>query len=160
MKRILCATTAIATVLTALTAIGSAAPKFKVLHAFGKSGDGAGTWGSLTLGRPGNLFGATSGGGGQGCNGQGCGTAFELIRGANGKWKEHILYSFKGGSDATGPFGALVFDPSGNLYGTTIPTRILWSVTSPSPPTTTLSTTFLVRPALLRSCGLASRIPN
>jgi len=41
----------------------SAGPKYKVLHAFGKGQDGAGTWGSLLLDSKGNLYG-TSGGGG------------------------------------------------------------------------------------------------
>jgi uncharacterized repeat protein (TIGR03803 family) len=37
---------------------------------------------------------------------------------AAGKYK--VLYAFKGGTDGTFPSGALVFDASGNLYGTTV----------------------------------------
>ena len=49
----------------------------------------------------------------------GVGTVYELSHGKKG-WKEHILYSFKGGKkDGTGPFGGMVLDAGGNLYGTT-----------------------------------------
>ena len=37
---------------------------------------------------------------------------------AAGKYK--VLYSFKDGTDGNFPSGALVFDTSGNLYGTTV----------------------------------------
>ena len=49
-----------------------AAPKFRVLHAFGNTGDGAGTWGSLLLDKQGNVYGTTGGGGsGTDCGGGG-----------------------------------------------------------------------------------------
>jgi hypothetical protein len=35
------------------------------------------------------------------------------------KWKESVLYSFQGGTDGATPAGGVVFDKSGNLYGTT-----------------------------------------
>jgi hypothetical protein len=34
-------------------------------------------------------------------------------------WKEQVLYSFQGGSDGAVPSSGVVFDRSGNLYGTT-----------------------------------------
>lgn len=34
-------------------------------------------------------------------------------------WHEQILHSFGGGVDGTQPFGTLIFDRNGNLYGTT-----------------------------------------
>jgi hypothetical protein len=40
-----------------------AAPKLKVLHAFGSGNDGGGLWGSLAFNAKGNLYGETSGGG-------------------------------------------------------------------------------------------------
>ena len=40
-----------------------AAPKYKVLHAFGRGTDGGGLWSSVTFDKKGNLYGATSGGG-------------------------------------------------------------------------------------------------
>lgn len=52
-----------------------------------------------------------------GCGGTtGCGTVFELMAGANGKWTEKVLRSFFRQRD---PFGGLIFDATGNLYGTT-----------------------------------------
>src|SRR5438445_7907325 len=96
-----------------------AAPRYKVLHAFGNTGDGAGVWDSVTLDGRGNVYGTTSGGGGTGCNGQGCGTVFELTPERNGKWRHRLLYAFHGKPDASGAFGGVVFDASGNLYGTT-----------------------------------------
>lgn len=53
---------AIATVL-ALASSAWGAPIYKVLHAFGASGDGGGLWGSLVFDTKGNLYGTTSGGG-------------------------------------------------------------------------------------------------
>jgi uncharacterized repeat protein (TIGR03803 family) len=38
---------------------------------------------------------------------------------ASAGWKEKVLYRFKGTPDAAGPSAGVVFDTSGNLYGTT-----------------------------------------
>ena len=93
----------------------SAGPKYKVLHAFGKGQDGAGTWGSLLLDSKGNLYG-TSGGGGL----YGYGTVFELTPKSGGKWSESILHSFnRNGQDGYGSTAGLILDKAGDLYGTT-----------------------------------------
>ena len=47
--------------------------------------------------------------------------AFIMVMVPPGVWaagKYNVLYNFKGGSDGIGPTG-LIFDPAGNLYGTT-----------------------------------------
>jgi uncharacterized repeat protein (TIGR03803 family) len=53
----------------------------------------------------------------------GCGTVFKLTPNSNGTFKETILYNFAGNSypnsDGAVPKSALIFDSSGNLYGTT-----------------------------------------
>ena len=109
---------ALASVLLAFffCAPGNAAPKYKILHAFGKGNDGAGLWSPVTLDNTGNLYGATSGGGKYGY-----GTVFELTPHPNGHWSETILHSFGNSYDPGGsePNGGLVQDASGNWYGTT-----------------------------------------
>ena len=68
----------------------------------------------------GNFYGTTvSGGTGTLCT-NGCGTVFELSPLAGGKWKEKVLYSFTGGSDGKNPYGGVILDSKGDLYGTTV----------------------------------------
>jgi hypothetical protein len=48
------------------------------------------------------------------------GTAFELIPAAGGSWIETTLHDFSdNGGDGYNPVSGLMFDSSGNLYGTT-----------------------------------------
>lgn len=61
----------------------------------------------------GNLYGTTSFGGSHGE-----GTVFKLAPGINGTWTETVLHAFDG-QDGGRPSGSLIFDASGNLYGTT-----------------------------------------
>jgi uncharacterized repeat protein (TIGR03803 family) len=97
--------------------------QYKVLHRF-TSGDHAGfsPGGSpLVFDQGGSLYAATAhGGGGNGCGWGGCGTVFKLTPGSDGKWREHVLYRFKGGMDAEQATANIVFDTAGNLYGTTL----------------------------------------
>jgi len=85
----------------------------EVLYTFKGGTDGGVPYGGLVLDRAGNLYGTTTQYGAVGF-----GTVFELTRG-KGTWTENILYSFTGGGDGSYPEGTLIFDPSGNLYGTT-----------------------------------------
>ncbi len=39
--------------------------------------------------------------------------------GMTGKWIEKVLYSFQSGIDGSHPWAGIVFDASGNIYGTT-----------------------------------------
>ena len=96
-----------------------------VLYSFQGGKDGYVAQGNLTFDNAGNLYGVTLYGGGYGsCNSpyyQNCGTVFELSppKTKGGKWKEKVLYSFKGGTDGANPNGGLVFDSKGAIYGTT-----------------------------------------
>lgn len=98
-----------------------------VLHVFrGKqNNDGEFPSGGVIADALGNIYGTASYGGSGDCvllgiTG-GCGTVFELSppQTNGGKWTYTTLYSFKGGKDGYLPFGDLMFDGAGNLYGTT-----------------------------------------
>jgi uncharacterized repeat protein (TIGR03803 family) len=91
-----------------------------ILHSFTGAPDGAGPWDGLLRDASGNLFGTTSEGGtgtNFECAGVGCGTVFEVTSSG----VESVLYSFSGAinDDEGFPWGGLVEDSAGNLYGTT-----------------------------------------
>ena len=87
-----------------------------VLHAFRSGGgDGLAPYGRLISDAEGNLYGTTELGGTSGA-----GVVFELTKSQGpGAWTETILYNFTGGSDGSRPWGGVIFDSAGNLYGTT-----------------------------------------
>ena len=94
----------------------------RVLHAFHAGSDGSLPLTSLVLGKSNVLYGTTSFGGGTGCampSGlTGCGTVFSLTP-SGAKYKEQIVYRFKGGTDGEAPRAKLAIDSNGTLYGTT-----------------------------------------
>ncbi len=85
----------------------------QVLYNFTVAPDGYYPACSLVFDAAGNLYGTTTKGG----SGNGTGTVFVLNR-ASG-WKETSLHGFAGNPDGATPFGTLMFDAAGNLYGTT-----------------------------------------
>jgi uncharacterized repeat protein (TIGR03803 family) len=93
---------------------------WKGLHIFSGIRFGTHPMAGLVLDNLGNLYGTTVSGG-INCNGAGCGTVFELMRGNGGaQWTLRQLHAFAGpGSDSDSPQAELVFDATGNLYGTT-----------------------------------------
>jgi uncharacterized repeat protein (TIGR03803 family) len=93
----------------------SAAWKFTTLHRFSGGTDGGVPESRLIFDQSGNLYGTTSQGGTYGY-----GVAFKLAPAAGGKWTERVLHRFRGGADGASPFGGLIFDIAGNLYGTTL----------------------------------------
>ncbi len=87
-----------------------------LLHEFGSGHDGQQPISNLIFDASGNLYGTTNAGGSDGS-----GTVFKLTPNARGTWTENILHSFKhDGVDGSGPGVGLIFDTSGNLYGTTV----------------------------------------
>ncbi|HEY2473560.1 MAG TPA: choice-of-anchor tandem repeat GloVer-containing protein [Candidatus Cybelea sp.] len=92
--------------------------KLKVLHVFAGSPDGAVPSETLTLDVHGNLYGTTSFGGDDSCNGgYACGVVFEI----DSRGKESILHTFSGGKeDGEVPYGGVTRDAAGDLYGTTV----------------------------------------
>jgi uncharacterized repeat protein (TIGR03803 family) len=86
----------------------------KTLFQFEVGNDGFYPESNLVADSAGNLYGTTFEGGTFGY-----GTVFKLTSSA-GKWQEKILYNFSGNTDGGFPFAGLVFDATGNLYGTTL----------------------------------------
>ncbi len=86
-----------------------------ILHTFTGGVDGANPNGGLVFDKLGHLYGTTASGGSNKCY-PGCGVVFELSRNTSGVWTERQLFVFQTGET---PLGGLIFDPAGNLYGTT-----------------------------------------
>ena len=104
----------------------------KVLYSFGQFGsgtevipNGAEPFGGLVADSAGNLYGVTFGGGfNPAVNPESiyaAGVAFELSPGSGGTWTYKILHTFvdDAAMDGGDPWGGMIFDKEGNLYGTT-----------------------------------------
>lgn len=108
------ALTLAAAVVPALVAAQPAhGEKFKVLYTFQGGTDGSTPAGKLILDSSGNLYGTTVYSSGQY---YGYGTVYKLDPTGN----ETVLYKFTGGADGGEPYGGLVMDAAGNLYGSTM----------------------------------------
>jgi uncharacterized repeat protein (TIGR03803 family) len=81
-----------------------------VLYSFTGGNDGGEPTGGVIFDQAGNIYGTTLYFPGN--------QVFQLTPSGNG-WTKHTLHEFAGGSDGENPWGGLIFDPSGNLYGTT-----------------------------------------
>jgi len=79
-----------------------------ILHKF----SGVDANGTLALDQEGSLYGTT------GPNNKNNGTIFKLT-GTNGRWMKKTLHTFSGG-DGNYPWGGIVFDAAGNIFGTTL----------------------------------------
>lgn len=84
-----------------------------VIHTFTGTPDGSSPYGGVTLDSLGNVYGTTQVGGSSGN-----GIVFELSL-LSGTWTETIVHDFSGG-DGLQPTSTPIFDPAGNLYGTTL----------------------------------------
>jgi uncharacterized repeat protein (TIGR03803 family) len=108
---LICSPVGLASVL--LLAQSVYAQTLTTLRSFsGSPDDGANPAAGLILDAEGNLYGTTTIGG-QRCT-QGCGTVFKSTPAG----EESVLYDFYGGVSAD-PHSSLIFDATGNLYGTT-----------------------------------------
>ncbi len=98
-----------------ILATGAWASTESVLYNFGsQSGDGFYPYAGLISDKSGNLYGTTYDGGAN----SSYGAVFELTP-SGGGWTETVLYSFGAKPDGYYPYGGLVMDKSGNLYGAT-----------------------------------------
>lgn len=83
-----------------------------VIYSFTGGSDGMSPLGGVILDAAGSLYGTTSRGA------SGSGTIFTLIPSNGGKWTLKVLHTFQGTTGGV-PSAGLIFDLSGNLYGTT-----------------------------------------
>jgi uncharacterized repeat protein (TIGR03803 family) len=92
----------------------NASGKETVLYSFGSNpnGDGIGPIGELVQDKAQNIYGTTEYGGDPSCN---CGTVWKLDKSG----EETILHAFTEGRDGGLPYGGVIIDKAGNLYGTT-----------------------------------------
>jgi len=78
--------------------------------------DGYNPSGPVAFDSAGNLYGTTWGSNTSTCpDGDECGVVYELSPNGTGGWTESVLYNFNPGL----PFGQLMFDNKGNIYGST-----------------------------------------
>ena len=117
MKSVLIALFAGIVACAAFQAADAATQKEKVLWSFGSGADGR--YPSNLIAVNGVLYGTASGGGGQGCNGNGCGVVFSIDP-ATGT--EKVLYAFCSKANCTDGAipGAGLINLNGILYGTTV----------------------------------------
>ena len=87
--------------------------RFQVIHNFSGGIDGSSGSAGRMVFRDGILYGAATTGG------LGNGTVFQLTQNENGQWRLRTIYAFRGQPDGSFPYGALLFDGLGNIYGTT-----------------------------------------
>ena len=83
-----------------------------ILYTFTGQPDGSiPGYGAVVFDRSGNVYGTTVyGGAGDD------GTVYKLTRSPSG-WTESVAYSLSGGTTGINPFGGVIFDQAGNLYG-------------------------------------------
>jgi uncharacterized repeat protein (TIGR03803 family) len=99
-------------------------PQVQLVYTFTGNPNGYSPTSTLVADKAGNLYGTTDVGGNGLCTWSGgaqpgCGAIFELSppSGSGGAWTETLLYSFQDSSDGALPYGGLVTDAAGNLYG-------------------------------------------
>ncbi len=89
--------------------------KDRVLYTFTNNGGGEDPYAGLLASGKGKFYGTTIEGGSTGS-----GVAFELVSGSKRHWTEKVLHTFGGADDGSAPYGGLVADSSGHLFGTTV----------------------------------------
>jgi len=94
-----------------LIAPAQAGPNETVLYSFAMSPKGANPNAGVIQDAAGNLYGTTSSGGAANL-----GVVFKMDTSGH----QTLLHSFTGAADGGDPYAGVIFDPAGNLYGTTI----------------------------------------
>ena len=100
-----------------------AASSAQTIFSFGIGPQGAKPRSGLVMDHAGALYGTTSAGGNTSdCfRVPGCGVVFQMTPPPAGQSTatENVLYTFTGGADGSAPYGGLLMDSTGALYGTT-----------------------------------------
>lgn len=92
-----------------------AAWKDSVLYTFSGNGGGEDPYAGMIMPAKGKLYGtAIESGSNDG------GVAFELVLGTKHQWTEKALHAFGAPGDGNAPYGGVIADKRGNLYGTTV----------------------------------------
>src|SRR5271157_5159200 len=84
------------------------------LYSFTGGKDGGEVYSPVTFDQAGNIYGTTRAGG----NGN-AGVVYTLVP-SGGTWTESVIHFFGGSGDGANPYTGVVFDGSGNLYGTAL----------------------------------------
>jgi uncharacterized repeat protein (TIGR03803 family) len=143
----------LAAALGAAIPVGAlAAPSAETIFSFDVGPQGANPRSGLIMDRAGALYGTTSAGGNTSdCYWvPGCGVVFQMVPPAAGQTTatQTVLYTFTGGSDGSAPYGGLLMDSTGALYGTTSQGGakgygVVFKLTPPAKGTTTWTETTL-----------------
>jgi uncharacterized repeat protein (TIGR03803 family) len=103
-----------------VTPSAAAGSKFRILYNFTGGSDGGRPvlFAALAIGKAGNLVGPTAAGGyvGGDCP-YGCGTVFEMTRGAGGRWSESVLFEITDPMTQGYIDSPLALDGQGDVYG-------------------------------------------
>jgi uncharacterized repeat protein (TIGR03803 family) len=96
---------------------------FNSIYRFTGGADGAAPVAKVILGPNGSLYGTAHAGGKLDCgvpgfDFPGCGVVFKLAPQPNQTWTQSVLYTFTGAGDGANPWGNVILDQAGNLYGT------------------------------------------
>lgn len=95
--------------------LSATTPKNVIYKFKGAPGDGSYPLAGLVFDKTGAAYGTTSMGGSYNF-----GTVFKLTQSSDGgAWKETVLYNFRGESDGAVPYGGVILDSEGALYGAT-----------------------------------------
>ena len=100
--------------VAALSLASSAADTERVVYSFTGGNDGGNPAAQLVFDGAGNMYGTSVVGGLYGC-----GTVFKLSL-AGDQWQETVLYDFDCYETGKNPYGGVILDSAGNLYGTTV----------------------------------------
>jgi uncharacterized repeat protein (TIGR03803 family) len=88
--------------------------QFTTIYAFKGQPHAGFPYSTLSMDSQGRLYGTTYYDGAHNL-----GSVYRLTLRHDGTWRERVLHSFKGGTDGKSSSGNLVFDKTGDIYGTT-----------------------------------------